>query len=97
MAFADCLNAEARELAAGGVDVIQFDEPAFNVYMKDVKDWGIEALHRAIDGVGAKTAAALDAHRATDHFKKYQTTTANMVAKRDVRGFSSVAMNMKGM
>jgi autoinducer 2-degrading protein len=42
-------------------------------------------------------AAALDAHRATDHFKKYQTTTANMVAKRDVRGFSSVAMNMKGM
>jgi 5-methyltetrahydropteroyltriglutamate--homocysteine methyltransferase len=56
MAFADCLNAEARELAALGVDVIQFDEPAFNVYMKDVKDWGIEALHRAIDGVGAKTA-----------------------------------------
>jgi 5-methyltetrahydropteroyltriglutamate--homocysteine methyltransferase len=56
MAFADCLNAEARELAAIGVDVIQFDEPAFNVYMKDVKDWGIEALHRAIDGVGAKTA-----------------------------------------
>jgi 5-methyltetrahydropteroyltriglutamate--homocysteine methyltransferase len=55
-AFADCLNAEARELAAVGVDVIQFDEPAFNVYMKDVKDWGIEALHRAIDGVGAKTA-----------------------------------------
>jgi 5-methyltetrahydropteroyltriglutamate--homocysteine methyltransferase len=56
MAFADCLNAEARELAAAGVDVIQFDEPAFNVYMADVKDWGIEALHRAIDGVGAKTA-----------------------------------------
>jgi 5-methyltetrahydropteroyltriglutamate--homocysteine methyltransferase len=56
MAFADCLNAEARELAQIGVDVIQFDEPAFNVYMKDVKDWGIEALHRAIDGVGAKTA-----------------------------------------
>jgi 5-methyltetrahydropteroyltriglutamate--homocysteine methyltransferase len=56
MAFADCLNAEARELAQIGVDVIQFDEPAFNVYMKDVKDWGIEALNRAIDGVGAKTA-----------------------------------------
>ena len=56
MAFADCLNAEARELAALGVDVIQFDEPAFNVYMADVKEWGIEALHRAIDGVGAKTA-----------------------------------------
>ena len=56
MAFADCLNAEARELAALGVDVIQFDEPAFNVYMTEVREWGIEALHRAIDGVGAKTA-----------------------------------------
>jgi len=42
-------------------------------------------------------AAALDAHRTTDHFKKYQATTANMVAKRDVRSFSSVAMNTKGM
>jgi len=42
-------------------------------------------------------AAALDAHRATDHFKKYQATTANMVAKREVRNFSSVAMNMKGI
>ena len=50
MAFADLLNAEARALEADGVDVIQFDEPAFNVYMREVKDWGIEALHRAIDG-----------------------------------------------
>jgi methionine synthase II (cobalamin-independent) len=36
--------------------VIQFDEPAFNVYMAEVKDWGIEALHRAIEGVGCTTA-----------------------------------------
>jgi quinol monooxygenase YgiN len=42
-------------------------------------------------------AAALDAHRTTDHFKKYQATTSNMVAKREVRAFSSVAMNVKGM
>ncbi len=56
MAFADLLNAEARALAADGVDVIQFDEPAFNVYLTAVKDWGIEALHRAIEGVGATTA-----------------------------------------
>ncbi len=56
MAFADLLNEEARELASIGVDVVQFDEPAFNVYMQDVKSWGVEALHRAIDGVGAKTA-----------------------------------------
>jgi len=56
MAFAGLLNEEARGLANDGVDVIQFDEPAFNVYMDEVKDWGIAALHRAIEGVGAKTA-----------------------------------------
>ncbi len=55
-AFAEVLNAEARELAALGVDVLQFDEPAFNVYLDDVRDWGIEALHRAIEGVACTTA-----------------------------------------
>jgi 5-methyltetrahydropteroyltriglutamate--homocysteine methyltransferase len=53
MAFAAVLNEEARGLAADGVDVIQFDEPAFNVYMDAAAGWGIEALHRAIDGVAA--------------------------------------------
>jgi 5-methyltetrahydropteroyltriglutamate--homocysteine methyltransferase len=56
MAFADILNAEARELAAAGVDVIQFDEPAFNVFMDDVKHWGIDALHRAAEGLPCATA-----------------------------------------
>ncbi|MCW8834901.1 MAG: methionine synthase [Rhodospirillales bacterium] len=56
MAFADILNAEARELEALGVDTIQFDEPAFNVFMDDVKEWGIDALHRAIDGLKCTTA-----------------------------------------
>ena len=56
MAFAEILNAEARELAAIGVDVIQFDEPAFNVFMEDVKEWGIAALHRAIEGLDCTTA-----------------------------------------
>jgi 5-methyltetrahydropteroyltriglutamate--homocysteine methyltransferase len=56
MAFADLLNQEARALEADGVDVIQFDEPAFNVYMDQVRDWGIEALHRAIDGLSCTTA-----------------------------------------
>jgi len=56
MAFADLLNEEARALVADGVDVIQFDEPAFNVYMDDVKEWGIAALHRAIEGVTCTTA-----------------------------------------
>jgi 5-methyltetrahydropteroyltriglutamate--homocysteine methyltransferase len=56
MAFAGLLNAEARALAADGVDTIQFDEPAFNVYMDEVKDWGIAALHRAADGLPCTTA-----------------------------------------
>jgi 5-methyltetrahydropteroyltriglutamate--homocysteine methyltransferase len=56
MAFAALLNQEARALEADGVDVIQFDEPAFNVYMDAVKDWGIAALHRAIDGLTCSTA-----------------------------------------
>ena len=55
-AFADLLNQEARALQADGVDVIQFDEPAFNVYMNDVVAWGVEALHRAIAGLTCTTA-----------------------------------------
>src|SRR3954463_6768809 len=56
MAFAGLLNQEARALQADGVDVIQFDEPAFNVYMDEVAGWGIEALHRAVEGVTCATA-----------------------------------------
>ncbi len=56
MAFAELLNQEARALQADGVDVIQFDEPAFNVYMDDVATWGIDALHRAIEGLTCTTA-----------------------------------------
>ena len=56
MAFAALLNQEARALEADGVDVIQFDEPAFNVFMGDVAGWGIEGLHRAIEGLKCTTA-----------------------------------------
>jgi 5-methyltetrahydropteroyltriglutamate--homocysteine methyltransferase len=56
MAFAEALNEEARALAADGVDLIQFDEPAFNVYMSDVTRWGIDALHRACEGLKCRTA-----------------------------------------
>ena len=56
MAFAELLNEEALALQADGVDVIQFDEPAFNVYMKEVTTWGVEALHRAVAGLKCATA-----------------------------------------
>ena len=55
MVFAELLNREARALEKDGVDVIQFDEPAFNVYMSDVKQWGIKALERAAKGLECTT------------------------------------------
>jgi 5-methyltetrahydropteroyltriglutamate--homocysteine methyltransferase len=56
LAFAKVINEEARELEALGLDVLQLDEPAFNVYLDDVERWGIDALHAAIDGLRCTTA-----------------------------------------
>jgi (4S)-4-hydroxy-5-phosphonooxypentane-2,3-dione isomerase len=41
-------------------------------------------------------AAAAAAHRETDHFKKYAAAAKDLFVKREVRPYSSVAMNMKG-
>jgi 5-methyltetrahydropteroyltriglutamate--homocysteine methyltransferase len=54
--FATILNQEAKELEAAGVDIIQFDEPAFNVFFDEVRDWGVAALERATEGLRAQTA-----------------------------------------
>jgi 5-methyltetrahydropteroyltriglutamate--homocysteine methyltransferase len=56
MAFAAVLNEEAKALERDGVDVLQFDEPAFNVYLEEAADWGIAALHRATEGLACTTA-----------------------------------------
>jgi 5-methyltetrahydropteroyltriglutamate--homocysteine methyltransferase len=56
MAVAELLNQEARALEVDGIDMIQFDEPAFNVYGREVQDWGIAALHRAREGLACTTA-----------------------------------------
>jgi 5-methyltetrahydropteroyltriglutamate--homocysteine methyltransferase len=56
MRFARILNAEARELAGAGADVVQFDEPCFNIFLDEVEAWGIEALEQCMDGVVAKKA-----------------------------------------
>jgi 5-methyltetrahydropteroyltriglutamate--homocysteine methyltransferase len=56
MAFAELLNQEALALQADGVDIVQFDEPAFNVYMAEAADWGVAALERAAEGLTCKTA-----------------------------------------
>lgn len=54
--FAKILNKEARELEAAGVDIIQFDEPAFNVFFDEVNDWGIATLEKAVEGLKCETA-----------------------------------------
>jgi len=56
MAFAELLNQEALALQADGIDIIQFDEPAFNVYMEDAAEWGVQALERAVQGITVTTA-----------------------------------------
>ena len=56
MEFARIINEEARDLVAAGLDVLQLDEPAFNVYLDDVERWGIAALHRAVEGLACRTA-----------------------------------------
>jgi len=55
-AFAEILNEEAKELAAAGIDIVQFDEPAFNVFFDEVRDWGVKTLDRAAQGLSCKTA-----------------------------------------
>ena len=62
-AFAELLNQEALALQADGVDIIQFDEPAFNVYMDDAADWGVKALERAAQGLNSRPATAACARR----------------------------------
>jgi len=55
--FAKILNQEAKELEAIGIDIIQFDEPAFNVFFDDVNEWGIACLEKAIEGLKCETVA----------------------------------------
>jgi len=56
MRFARAINAEARDLAAAGADIIQFDEPCFNIYLDEVEEWGIDALEQCMEGVAARKA-----------------------------------------
>ena len=77
MAFARVLNAEARELAAAGVDVIQFDEPAFNVFMDDVQEWGVAALDVAAEGLTCQTAVHICYGYGIEANNAWKTTLGN--------------------
>ena len=73
-AFAGLLNREARSLEALGVDVIQFDEPAFNVFPEDVRDWGIPALEKSASGLKCETAVHICYGYGIDANRKWKAT-----------------------
>jgi 5-methyltetrahydropteroyltriglutamate--homocysteine methyltransferase len=77
MRFASILNAEARELAAAGADVIQFDEPCFNIYLDEVEEWGIEALEACMDGVRARRAVHICYGYGTPTVLAWKTTNTD--------------------
>lgn len=74
MAFAELLNQEALALQADGVDIIQFDEPAFNVYMEEAADWGVSALERACQGLTCTTAVHICYGYGIEANKKWKET-----------------------
>ena len=73
-AFAELLNQEARALQADGIDIVQFDEPAFNVYMAEAADWGVVALERAREGLTCKTAVHICYGYGIDANNKWKDT-----------------------
>jgi 5-methyltetrahydropteroyltriglutamate--homocysteine methyltransferase len=73
-AFAELLNQEARALAGDGIDIVQFDEPAFNVYMAEAADWGVAALERARQGLTCKTAVHICYGYGIDANRKWKDT-----------------------
>ena len=77
MRFARILNAEARELASAGADVVQFDEPCFNIYLDDVEAWGIEALEQCMDGVAARKAVHICYGYGTPAVLAWKTTNTD--------------------
>jgi 5-methyltetrahydropteroyltriglutamate--homocysteine methyltransferase len=73
-AFAELLNQEARALEADGIHIVQFDEPAFNVYMAEAADWGVAALERAKQGLRCKTAVHICYGYGIDANNKWKDT-----------------------
>ncbi len=76
-AFAELLNLEARALQADGIDIVQFDEPAFNVYRAEAADWGVAALERAAQGLTCKTAVHICYGYGIDANRQWKNTLGN--------------------
>ena len=101
-AFAELLNEEALALQADGVDIIQFDEPAFNVYLDEAATWGVQALERAAQGLTCKTAVhicygyGIEANIAWkktlgDQWRQYETVFPALAAAASIRSASNAS------
>ena len=77
MRFAEILNREARDLVEAGADVIQFDEPCFNIYLEEVVAWGIETLEQAMDGVAAQKGVHICYGYGTPSVLAWKTTNTD--------------------
>jgi 5-methyltetrahydropteroyltriglutamate--homocysteine methyltransferase len=56
LAYADACNEEVRDLFAAGADIVQLDEPYMQARPEPARQYGLEALNRALDGVTGTTA-----------------------------------------
>jgi hypothetical protein len=88
LAFAELLNQEALALQADGVDIVQFDEPAFNVYMDEAADWGVKALERA--------AAGADLHDRGAHLLRLRHRGQHRLEEDAGRGVAPVREGVSG-
>ena len=55
LAYAEAVNEELRDLKAAGADVVQIDEPYLQARPEPAREYGVEAINRALDGIGAET------------------------------------------
>ncbi|RST56235.1 uroporphyrinogen decarboxylase family protein [Variovorax sp. MHTC-1] len=56
MDYAEAVNAEIRDLFAAGADVVQIDEPYMQARPEKARQYGLNALNRALDGIAGTTA-----------------------------------------
>jgi 5-methyltetrahydropteroyltriglutamate--homocysteine methyltransferase len=59
LAYAEACNAEINDLFAAGADIVQLDEPYMQARPEPAREYGLEALNRALDGVVGTTAVHL--------------------------------------
>ena len=55
LAYAEAVNAELRDLKAAGADVVQIDEPYLQARPEPAREYAVEAIDRALDGIEGDT------------------------------------------